>query len=123
MHGKVNKGLLSGEAIHGYDPVAYFTELRAVKGNENISFGYNDATWYFASQENLDLFKSDPEKYSPQFGGYCSFAVSKGYSADSDPETFEIIDGKLYLCAEPDIKEDWLKEGKTAIDIAYENWK
>ena len=123
LHGKVNKGLLSGEAIHGYDPVAYFTELRAVKGNENISFGYNDATWYFASQENLDLFKSDPEKYSPQFGGYCSFAVSKGYSADSDPETFEIIEGKLYLCAEPDIKEDWLKEGKTAIDIAYENWK
>ncbi|HMR39322.1 MAG TPA: YHS domain-containing (seleno)protein [Ignavibacteria bacterium] len=123
LHGKVNKGIVSGEAIHGYDPVAYFTELKAVKGNSNFSFGYNNATWYFTSQENLDLFKSDPDKYLPQYGGYCSFAVSKGFSADSDPETFDIIDGKLYLCAEPDIKNEWLKEGKAGIEKANENWK
>ncbi|MEZ4691926.1 MAG: YHS domain-containing (seleno)protein [Ignavibacteria bacterium] len=86
LHGKVNKGLLSGEAIHGYDPVAYFTELRAVKGMKIFHSDIMMPYGIFASQENLDLFKSDPEKYSPQFGGYCSFAVSKGYSADSDPK-------------------------------------
>lgn len=123
IHGNVNKALMSGEAIHGYDPVAYFTENNAVKGNENLSFGYNDAIWFFSTEENLDLFKSDPEKYSPQFGGYCAFAVSKGYSADSDPEAFEIIDGKLYLCNDQDVKEEWLKNSESEIQKAEENWR
>ena len=123
LHGEVNKELLTGDAIHGYDPVAYFTENKAVKGNENIHYGYEDATWYFSSQENLELFKSDPGKYSPQFGGYCAFAVSRGFSADSDPEAFEIIEGKLYLCADGNVKELWLKERESEIQNAQGNWK
>lgn len=123
IHSKVNRGLLSGDAINGYDPVAYFTEKKAVKGNENLTFGYNDATWYFSSEENLDLFKSDPAQYSPQFGGYCAFAVRKGFSGDSDPEAFDIIEDKLYLCADTDVKEQWLNEGASGIQKAQENWK
>lgn len=123
IHSKVNRGLLSGDAINGYDPISYFTEKKAVKGNENLTFGYNDATWYFSSEENLNLFKSDPAKYSPQFGGYCALAVSKGFSGDSDPEAFEIIEGKLYLFADTDFKDKWLNQGASGIQIAMENWK
>ena len=69
------------------------------------------------------MFKSDPDKYAPQYGGYCTFAVGKGFSADSDPNAFEIIDDKLYLCADPDIKDEWLKEGPEGIKRAEEKWR
>jgi YHS domain-containing protein len=123
IHSSVSKSLLSGKAINGYDPVAFFKENKAVKGNKETSYDWNSAKWYFSSQENLDLFKNDPGKYAPQYGGYCAFAVVNGFSAEADPESFEIIDDKLYLCANPEIKDDFKKEGAEAIKKANENWK
>lgn len=122
-HQAVNTPMLSDEAINGYDPVAYFTEGKAVKGETARTFLWNDATWYFSSQSNLDLFKSDPAKYAPQFGGYCSFAVSKGFTANTDPGAFKVVDGKLYLCAEQKFLDEWLAGGDESRRLSEENWK
>lgn len=109
MHNKVNQSLFSDKAINGYDPVAYFIEEQAVKGSEAFTHTWNDATWYFASQKNLSLFTDNPEKFSPQFGGYCAFAVSKGFTANVDPEAFALRDGRLYMFSEPKFRDEWLK--------------
>src|SRR5688572_2151037 len=74
-----------GKAIRGYDPVAYYTEGKPIKGNDMLMYQWKNANWYFSSQQNLDLFKSDPDKYSPQYGGYCAFGLSNGYKAPTDP--------------------------------------
>lgn len=123
IHSKINHGVFSDEAINGYDPVAYFTEGKAVKGIKDFMYKLEDATWYFSSKENLDLFKNDPGKYMPQFGGYCVFAVSKGVTADSDPEVFRIVDEKLYLCAKPDLFDEFFKEKDENIILLQDNWK
>lgn len=73
-----------GKAIQGYDPVAYFTESKPVEGSKKHKYEWNDATWYFASEKNRDAFKADPEKFAPQYGGYCAWAVSQGYTAKID---------------------------------------
>jgi hypothetical protein len=123
LHSKVNRSFLSGDAIHRYDPVAYFTENKAIPGNENLLYGWNDAIWYFSSQENLDLFKSDPEKFAPQFGGYCVLAVSKGFTSDSDPVEFIIIDEKLYMCSDSGIRDELQSDSEEILGKAHENWK
>jgi YHS domain-containing protein len=122
MHNKVNQGMFSDEAINGYDPVAYFTQQQAVKGNRNYNFKWNNATWYFSSQENLNLFKSSPEKYAPQFGGYCAFAASKGFTANTDPSAWKIIDDKLYLCSEPKFLQEWAKNKDENLQKSNRNW-
>src|SRR5436190_21093437 len=73
-------------AIQGYDPVAYFKQSKPVKGIRSISYRWNEATWYFSSEENLNAFKKSPEKYAPQYGGYCAFGTSRGYKAPTKPE-------------------------------------
>jgi len=88
---------IRGLAIDGYDPVAYFTQNEAVKGNEEHVCDYNGATWRFSSKEHLDLFLSDPEKYAPQFGGYCALSITHNKLVVSDPESFIVKDDKLYL--------------------------
>ncbi len=122
-HDEVNTSMFSDEAINGYDPVAYFTTKKAIKGEVNFAYKWNEATWYFSSQQNAELFKSNPEKYSPQFGGYCAFAVSKGFTANSDPNSFKIIDDKLYLCADQDILKQWLEGGQVTLKESIQNWK
>ena len=97
-HKEVNTPMFGNEAINGYDAVAYFTKEQAVKGDKTFSQNWKGANWYFSSAENLNLFKSNPEKYAPQFGGYCAFAVNKGFTANSDPNAFKIINDKLYMC-------------------------
>ena len=89
----------SNGAIHGYDPVAYFKGSKPVKGDPKLSFSWKGASWYFSNQQNLDAFKSSPEKYAPQYGGYCAAEVagSGSVTVNIDPEAFAIIDGKLYL--------------------------
>ena len=87
----------SGKAIRGYDPVAYFTEGKPVQGNEKLVYEWNNANWYFSSQQNLDLFKANPEKYAPQYGGYCAYGLSNGYKAPTDADAWTIDNGKLYL--------------------------
>jgi hypothetical protein len=96
----VNTGLFGGVAIMGYDTVAYFTEGKAMKGSEEFAYEWLGTPWYFANAKHRDMFAAAPEKYAPQFGGYCSLGVSKdGHAAENiDPVTaWRIIDGKLYF--------------------------
>ena len=122
MHNKINQAVFSDEAIEGYDPVAYFTQQKAVKGENTNSYKWNNATWYFSSTQNRNLFKSSPEKYAPQFGGYCSYAVSTGFTAKIDPEAFEIIDGKLYLFNDQNFKSKWMRNPKENLEKNIRNW-
>jgi YHS domain-containing protein len=86
-----------GLAVRGYDTVAFFADNGAVQGNPAFEYAWNGAKWLFSSAENLEKFKRDPDAYAPQFGGYCSYAVSHGYTADGDPMTWKIVNGRLYL--------------------------
>ena len=118
----VYTGFFSDKAIKGYDTVAYFTENKPVKGSTDYSFEYKGATWLFASQENLELFKDSPEKYEPQYGGYCAYAVSQNTTASIKPELFTIHDGKLYLNYNQSINDKWLKQKVSFIEDADKNW-
>jgi len=111
-----------GNAIRGYDPVAYFKEGKPVKGNEQFNFNWNDANWVFSSKQNLDSFKLAPGKYAPQYGGYCAYGVSEDHKAPTDPEAWTIVDGKLYLNYNPKVKEYWGKDRAKRIDDANRNW-
>jgi YHS domain-containing protein len=113
---------LSEQAIRGYDPVAYFTEGKPVKGDEKFTFRWKDANWYFSSKQNLDLFTKEPEKYAPQYGGYCAYGMSEGHKAPTDPNAWTIVDGKLYLNYSLKVKEGWVKNQKDRIDKADKNW-
>ncbi len=97
-------------AINGYDPVAYFTVGKPLKGQDNFSTEWMGAKWKFASQANLDLFKSNPEKYAPQYGGYCAYGVTKGTLVKIEPDQFTVRDGKLYLNYDADVQAKWLKD-------------
>lgn len=97
-------------AIQGYDPVAYFVNSKATKGEKNITYKWKNANWYFANEENRDAFISDPEAYAPQFGGYCAYALSEGYLYKIDPNAWKIVDGKLYLNYDLSTQKKW--EGK-----------
>ena len=114
--------LFSSDAIKGYDTVAYFTENAPVKGKSEFSTEYQQAIWLFSSQKNLDLFKSDPEKYAPQYGGYCAYAVSQGSTASIKPELFTIHDGKLYLNYNQSINRKWSQNKDAFIRDADQNW-
>ncbi len=109
-------------AIRGYDPVAYFVENAPVKGSKEIQLVHNGATWFFSSEENRALFKSDPEKYSPQFGGYCAYAISQNTTASIKPQYFKIHNGKLYLNYSKAVYKRWLKDTDNLIEEAEQNW-
>ena len=95
---KKHFNLENGLAIQGYDPVAYFTKNKAVKGKKDFAIYNQGATYYFSSSENKELFKSNPSKYEPEYGGWCAYAMgAKGEKVEIDPETFKIINGKLFL--------------------------
>lgn len=111
-----------GSAIDGYDPVAYFKESKAVEGSKDYVHEWNDAKWYFSSAENKADFIADPEKYAPQYGGYCAWAVSQGYSAPTDPKAWHIEDDKLYLNYNKDVQTNWLKDAPGHIKSADKNW-
>lgn len=118
---RVNK-TSEGFALRGFDAVAYFTGDSAVKGNPQNEFVWNEAKWLFSSAENLEKFRQDPEKYAPQFGGFCSYAVSHGYTADGDPEAWKIVDGKLYLNYNQKVKEMWEQKQAEFIKEGEKNW-
>ena len=112
----------TGKAIDGYDPVAYFTNGEPTEGVKEFQYEWNDATWYFVSEQNLEKFKVSPEKYAPQYGGYCAWAVSQGYTASTDPEAWEIHDGKLYLNYNKSVRQTWLKDKENNIVAGDKNW-
>lgn len=109
-------------AIRGYDPVAYFTVGKAVKGLEQFTYEWNGAQWHFSSAENQDKFQADPDKFAPKFGGYCAYAMSTGSYAATEPEAFTIRAGVLYLNYSQSIQKTWLKDVEGFIVDAIENW-
>ena len=111
-----------GKAIRGYDPVAYFTAGKPVKGDDQFVFEWNNAKWYFSSKQNLDLFKANPSKYAPQYGGYCAYGLSNGYKAPIAADAWTIDNGKLYLNYNLDVREEWNKDRKQRIEKADKNW-
>jgi len=100
----------SGVAIRGYDTVAYFTQGAPVEGLESISTTWEGATWRFSTQEHLELFEADPEKYAPQYGGYCAYGVAKDGLVKIEPENWSIIDDKLYLNYDSKVQGLWEKD-------------
>jgi len=112
----------NGHAIKGYDTVAYFTENKPVKGDEKYSYEWNYGKWLFSSQENLELFKANPEKYAPQFGGWCAYAAAKEGFAPIQVEQFSIVDDKLYLNFNKKINKRWNKKRDFYIEAGHKNW-
>jgi len=109
----------NNKALRGYDSVSYFTgDGHPVKGSENFQTSWRGADWYFSSQKNLELFKSDPEEYAPQYGGYCAWATAHGGLAKGDPNVYHLQDGKIYLNYDMEIKEGWLPERAKLIPVA-----
>ena len=118
----VYTSLLSSKAVSGYDPVAYFRGGKPVEGSGKYSTNWKGAEWQFANAENLADFKKSPEKYAPQYGGYCAWAVSEGYTASSDPEAWHIRDGKLYLNYSKSVQATWAQDIPGNIEKANGNW-
>lgn len=112
----------TGVAIKGYDPVAYFTAGKPVKGSADFVYEWNGAEWRFAKAANRDAFKADPVKYAPQYGGYCAWAVSRGYTAGIDPEAWKIVNDRLYLNYSPKVQAQWSEDIPGNISKAEENW-
>ncbi|MGK0440824.1 MAG: YHS domain-containing protein [Pseudohongiellaceae bacterium] len=112
-----------GIAIIGYDPVAYFIEGKAVKGNENINYLHRGTTWYFSSEINRRLFSENEHHYLPQYGGYCAYAMSKGFVVSSDPEAFTVYNNKLYLNYSFSVRGSWSKDIHRNVEKADTHWQ
>ncbi|MFC3120868.1 YHS domain-containing (seleno)protein [Agaribacter flavus] len=109
-------------AIKGYDPVAYFTESKPVQGDKQFSAEHNGAVYYFASAKHQSLFKGNPDKYAPQYGGYCAFGVSKEKKFDTDPTAWAIVDDKLYLNLNAKVQSRWVLNKEELISDANDIW-
>jgi hypothetical protein len=118
--GEIND--LDGPAIKGHDPVAYFTERKPVAGTERLTARYKDATFRFASIANRDAFLADPARYAPQYGGFCAYGAAGGYKADTDPQAWSIVGGKLYLNYSPRIQASWNQDQAGYIVKADRSW-
>ena len=112
-----------GIAIKGYDPVAYHVDGKPAEGSDKYELKWKDAKWRFANAKHRDLFEADPDRYAPRYGGYCAWAVSQGYTASVDPKNaWSIVDGKLYLNFDVEVKEKWEKDIPGNIKKADANW-
>ena len=111
-----------GAAINGYDPVAYFALDGPVKGSKEFNLTWNGATWHFASEENRNLFETDPEAHAPRYGGYCAYAVSRGYTASTDPDAWSVHDNKLYLNYNRLVRALWSRDIPGNIEKGDANW-
>jgi YHS domain-containing protein len=109
-------------ALHGYDPVAYFIENRAVKGNRRILERLGSATYYFASRGNRYEFLRDAPRYQPQFGGYCAASLARGRLEDINPHLFVIYDGKLYLFNNPEAEAMFMRDPRRTIYEARQQY-
>jgi YHS domain-containing protein len=118
----VYTGLFSSLAVGGYDAVAYFKQNQPVKGKPEFTFDYKGAKWQFASADNLNAFKANPTAYAPQYGGYCAWAVSQGYTASGDPLVWNIVGGRLFLNYDKSVQATWSKDIPGHIKQADKNW-
>ena len=110
-------------ALHGYDPVAYFTEGQPQRGSDALVHIHDGAAYRFANQAHLDSFKEDPERYVPQFGGFCAYGVSVGKKFDGDPRLWKIEDGRLFLNLNEEIYATFLSDLDDNIEKADDNWQ
>ena len=115
-------GFGSNVAINGYDPVAYFTLGRPTQGSPSFKATYQGAEFRFATAANHAAFVANPTRYAPQYGGYCAWAVSQGYTAGVDPAAWAIVDGKLYLNYNRTIQTRWQADRDNLITAANRNW-
>ncbi|MCH2250233.1 MAG: YHS domain-containing protein [Cognatishimia sp.] len=113
---------VDGLAIRGYDPVAYFKEQTDVEGSAERSIMWKGAEWRFASAENLADFEANPERWAPQYGGYCAFAVAKGYTAKTEANAWSIHNDKLYLNFSRAVRARWALNKDGFIKDADANW-
>ena len=113
---------ITGLALRGYDPVAYFTDGKPIPGDYKITARYNDATYRFASQEHKALFEANPAKYLPQYGGFCAFGAAQGVKVDGDPAVWKIDDDKLYLNLAPPVYDRWNANIPGYVKSANDNW-
>lgn len=118
----IETGTFNNYAIYGYDTVAYFTDNKAIKGDKKISMEWRGAQWHFVSEQHKALFASDPEKYAPQYGGYCAYAMANDRLVGIDEDAFTIYDGKLYLNYSKSIMEDWREKKQLYIEQADKNY-
>ncbi len=113
----------AGVALSGNDPVAYFVAKAPVKGQPTLSTKYQDATYWFSSQENRTAFLAEPSKYAPQYGGYCAYAASLGKKAPGDPTQWSVVDNKLYINYDARIQKQWLADVPGYIKAADSKWR
>lgn len=111
-----------GIAIKGHDPVAFFKDSKPVRGKDDLRFEYKGSTFVFANAENRAAFAANPEKYAPQYGGYCAFGTARGYKADIDPAAFTVVDGRLYLNYNAQVQKEWSADTARFIRQADERW-
>lgn len=113
---------VKGIAIKGYDAVAYFTDRKPVPGKPEFSVDWMGAKWLFASAEHRDAFAQSPEKYAPQYGGYCAYGVSQGYAVKIEPDAWTVVDGKLYLNYDKSVQRTWEQDIPGYIAEANKKW-
>jgi YHS domain-containing protein len=111
-----------GIGISGYDPVAYFTDAKAVKGNPAINSSSDGAIYYFATPANKASFDANPSKYEPQFGGFCAYGLSRNSLVEIDPTAFQIVNGRLLLQYSKGILEKFNKDAVANLQKADQNW-
>lgn len=111
-----------GVALRGYDPVAYFASAAAQKGQSQYSYEYKGSKFYFVSDANRRAFMEMPEKYAPQFGGYCAFGTAQGYKVSTQPDAFAIVNDKLYLNYDKKVQGIWKQDVPGNIQRAEKNW-
>ena len=111
-----------GIAINGIDPVAYFTAEKPVEGDTSEAITFMGATFLFASAENREMFEGNPDKYAPRYGGYCAYAVSKGYTATTDPRAWSVHNDRLYLNYSRPVRALWAVDKDGHIARADANW-
>jgi hypothetical protein len=110
-------------AILGYDTVAYFMYGRPVKGSPEFEYVWQEARWRFANAEHRSLFAGNPERYAPQFGGFCTGGVGLGNLAPIDPKAWVIVDGRLYLHYDKEGRDETAADPKAHITVATESWE
>jgi YHS domain-containing protein len=111
-----------GVILKGYDPVAYFTQKKAVKGSPKYQTAYQGATYYFSSAADLATFKKSPAKYVPQYGGFCANGIANRQASAGDPTVFFVREGKLYVCASPEAEKEFQSNAQANVKKADDNW-
>lgn len=112
----------NGVAIDGFDPVAYFTEKKPTKGNQSFSSQYKESTFHFSNAANRDMFAANPEKFAPQYDGFCAYGVSQGAKVKIEGDLWAVVDGKLYLNYDEGVQATWVKDIPGYIKTADKKW-